>query len=137
MKRPNRSQHAERDLAGTLGRPWRLTKEVGGNYLISLQAAVTSVEQPVRFGRPSGRLRTTLTTHADGPTAPHRFTKRPIKGSTCSALCQIGRLYELLATFRTKWCFTGETESSKMHRHITASCPVIFFALVSWAPVPA
>ena len=135
MKRPNQSQHTERDLAGALGMPWRLTKEVGGNHLISLQAAVTSVEQCVSAGQ--AVVYGPQTTHADGPTARHRFTKRPIKGSTPSASCQIGRLYGLLATFRTKWCFTGKTESSKMHRHITASCPVIFFALVSWAPVPA
>jgi hypothetical protein len=46
MKCPNKSQHAERDLAGALGMPWRLTKEVGGNYLMSLSRR-HAVEQSV------------------------------------------------------------------------------------------
>ena len=47
MKRPNKSQTAQRDLLAALGMLRKLTKEVGGNYLASLQADVIDVEQAV------------------------------------------------------------------------------------------
>jgi len=47
MKRPNKSQTAQRDLLAALGMLRKLTKEVGGNYLASLQADVIAVEQAV------------------------------------------------------------------------------------------
>jgi hypothetical protein len=54
MKRLTKSQRAQRDLIAGLGVLRQLTKEVGGNYLASLQAEVTSVEQAVRA---TGELR--------------------------------------------------------------------------------
>jgi hypothetical protein len=48
MKRLTKSKRAQRDLMAALGVLRQLTKEVGGNYLASLQADVTSVEQCVR-----------------------------------------------------------------------------------------
>jgi hypothetical protein len=48
MKRPTKSQRTQRDLIAALGVLRQLTKEVGGNYIASLQAEVTSVEQAVR-----------------------------------------------------------------------------------------
>ena len=48
MKRQIKSQRAQRDLLAALGVLRQLTKEVGGNYVASLQAEVTSVEQAVR-----------------------------------------------------------------------------------------
>ena len=48
MKRPTKSQRAQRDLIAALGVLRQLTKEVGGNYLASLQADIAAVEQTVR-----------------------------------------------------------------------------------------
>ena len=48
MKRPTKTQRAQRDLIAALGVLRQLTKEVGGNYLASLQADITSVMQSVR-----------------------------------------------------------------------------------------
>ena len=48
MKRPTKTQRAQRDLIAALGVLRQLTKEVGGNYLASLQAEIASVEQAVR-----------------------------------------------------------------------------------------
>jgi len=48
MKRPTKSERVQRDLIAALGVLRQLTKEVGGNYLASLQADVTAVEQAVR-----------------------------------------------------------------------------------------
>jgi len=48
MKRPTKTQRAQRDLLAALGVLRQLTKEVGGNYIASLQADIASVEQAVR-----------------------------------------------------------------------------------------
>jgi hypothetical protein len=48
MKRATKTQRAQRDLIAALGVLRQLTKEVGGNYLASLQADVASVERAVR-----------------------------------------------------------------------------------------
>ena len=48
MKRPTKTQRTHRDLLAALGVLRQLTKEVSGNYLASLQADVTAVEQAVR-----------------------------------------------------------------------------------------
>ena len=48
MKRPTKTQRAQRDLLAALGVVRQLTKEVGGNYLASLHADITAVEQAVR-----------------------------------------------------------------------------------------
>jgi hypothetical protein len=66
MKRPNKSRLAQPDLLAALGVLLQLTKEVGGNYLASLQADVTSVEQSERS---AGRVVVygPQTTRADGP----------------------------------------------------------------------
>ena len=48
MKPTAKSQLAQRDLIAALGVLRQVTKQVGGNYLASLQAEVTSVEQAVR-----------------------------------------------------------------------------------------
>ena len=44
MKRPNNSQHAQRDSLGALSVLRQSTKEAGGNCLAILQADVTSIE---------------------------------------------------------------------------------------------
>ena len=56
MKRPNKSQTAQRDLIAALSVLRQLTKEVGGNYLANLQADVTSVEGDVREAASGGLL---------------------------------------------------------------------------------
>ena len=43
MKRPNNSQHAQRDSLGAVSVLRQLTKEAGGNCLAILQADVTSI----------------------------------------------------------------------------------------------
>jgi hypothetical protein len=53
MKRPIKSQRAQRDLLAALGVLRQLAKEVGGNYLAGLQAEVSSIEKAVR-GTASG-----------------------------------------------------------------------------------
>lgn len=48
MRHTAKSQLAQRDLIAALGVLRQVTKQVGGNYLASLQAEVTAVEQTVR-----------------------------------------------------------------------------------------
>jgi len=48
MKRAGKFPHAQQDLIAALGTLRQLVKEVGGNYLASLQADVAAVERAVR-----------------------------------------------------------------------------------------
>jgi hypothetical protein len=48
VKRKNKFLHTHQDLLATLGTLRQLVKEVGGNYLASLQADVAAVERAVR-----------------------------------------------------------------------------------------
>jgi hypothetical protein len=54
MKRPTKAQRAQRDLMAALGVLRQLTKEVGGNYLASLQTEISSIERAVREAATGG-----------------------------------------------------------------------------------
>ncbi|HUK82911.1 MAG TPA: hypothetical protein VLZ12_09810 [Verrucomicrobiae bacterium] len=48
MKRAGKFPHAQQDLLAALGTVRQLVREVGGNYLASLQSDVAAVERAVR-----------------------------------------------------------------------------------------
>jgi hypothetical protein len=48
MKRAGKFPHAQQDLVAALGTLRQLVKEVGGNYIASLQADVAEVERSAR-----------------------------------------------------------------------------------------
>ena len=134
MKNPKKSRHSERHLAGAPALLCWLTSQAGTNYLTSLRPPsrlssnlcirparrfLANLRRPLRWG---------LLHVAD-------LQSGRIRCSICSALCQIGWLYELAVTFCTEWRITSETELSKLLRNTTTDRPAIFFVSASWAGV--
>jgi len=87
MKRKGKFLHTHRDLVAALGTLRQLVKEVGGNYLASMQADVAAIEQAVRHAgggellnrKQLGQFRTMLKAINDLEVKPQKGRRRDLR----------------------------------------------------------
>lgn len=87
MKRKSKFLHTHQDLVAALGTLRQLVKEVGGNYLASLQSDVAAVEQAVRHAgagelpnrKQLGQFRTMLKAINDLDVKPEKGRRRDLR----------------------------------------------------------
>jgi len=87
MKRDGKFPHAQQDLLAALSTLRQLVKEVGGNYLSSLQADVAAVERAVRQSgddefpnrKQLAEFRTMIKTLSDLDLKPQKGRRRDLR----------------------------------------------------------